>query len=263
MRRDFVWTVLLVATLTLAGCGDKKHAVTAEPRKPDAPASTASHPEALPPGSLDRSDLARALAVERRRTKEIRDELQKSEAARASLEERFKALEIELAQTLEEVLRSKANLRSMQSRALATSLIAEVRVSSQAVQKKDDFEVQDRLQRANHFLVRADQALEEGNFGGAAYLAERASELVRQANSVSQFRIAAPNQPPDVIPIVPPRSLEAVVKANLREEPGTTAGRVGTLEKGQRVLALARLGTWFQIETEAGVKAWVHQSVVR
>jgi len=261
LRWPSLVSIVALAALTLSSCAPKKHAVAATPPESATPPIP---PENAPPArSGDERELAPTLEHERKKNQALREELKEKEAALASLEERFKALEIELQQTVEEVLRSKANLRSLQSRALATSLIAEVRVQAQGVTRKDDPAVQERLQRANHFLTRSDQALEEGNLGGAAYLAERASELVRQANTVSKFRAGAPNQPPDVIPIVPPRSLEAVVKANLRGEPATHAGRLGTLEKGQRVMALARWGSWFQVETDGGLKAWIHQSVVK
>ncbi|MFQ5793227.1 MAG: SH3 domain-containing protein [Acidobacteriota bacterium] len=194
----------------------------------------------------------------------LKEQLQDREVALARLEERYAALEMELYATVEEVLRSKANLQSVQSRALATSRIAEVRVELQSLQEAEDPEVQNRVGRARDFLNRADKALEEGNYAGAGFLSERAQELVRQATILREFRSASrSSQFQKVLPIVPPRSLETVVNANLRKGPGTDQARVMVLQKGERILAVARAGDWFHVQTESGLKAWLHRSVVR
>jgi hypothetical protein len=203
------------------------------------------------------------LAEAKEEIRALKEQLEEKQAELASLEERYLALELEHASTLEEVLRSKSSLRGVQSRALATSRIAEVRVQIQSVSKSRDPEVRDRLRRASVLLDRADEALTDGNYSGAAYLAERAGELTRQARLVSEFRAASPNRTAELIPIVPRRELEASVKANLREGPGTDTVRIGQLEKGQKVTAFARRGDWFQVETTDGTKAWIHRSVVK
>jgi uncharacterized protein YgiM (DUF1202 family) len=207
--------------------------------------------------------LERQLAQAKKENQALRQRLEAEEGARASLEERYAALEIELASAVEEVLRSKASLRSVHIRALAISRIAEVRVQLHSVPQAEDPEVAARLERANEFLSRADTALTEGNFGGASYLAERAGDLVRQAKMVAEVRSSSLNPSEEIIPIVPPRSLEAVVNANLREAPGTDKARVGHVDKGKQMMAVARWGEWFQVETDAGFRAWIHGSVVR
>lgn len=119
------------------------------------------------------------------------------------------------------------------------------------------------MDRANDFLRRADITLADSNFGGAAYLAERAGELVRQAMMVAEVRSSALNSSLELIPIVPPRNLETRVNANLRESPGTDKPRVGQVAEGVQLLAVARWGEWFQVETDTGDRVWIHGSVVR
>jgi uncharacterized protein YgiM (DUF1202 family) len=87
--------------------------------------------------------------------------------------------------------------------------------------------------------------------------------LTRQAKLVGEFRSSATDHSREIIPIVPPRRLEATVTANLRQGPGTDTPRVGLLAKGQKVTAVARLGSWFQVVTPSGEKAWLHRSVAR
>lgn len=93
----------------------------------------------------------------------------------AAAEERFEALRREMDRALDDVLASKASLRGVNNRALAISRIAEVRVQMQGAGGRGGPEVAARLRGAEALLVRADRALEEGNYGGAAYLADRAS----------------------------------------------------------------------------------------
>jgi hypothetical protein len=194
----------------------------------------------------------------------LKADLEAQAAELIALEERYKALEIELAGTVEEVLRAKASTRGFQNRAFATLRIAEVRVQMETFsQTADDADVTERLRRANEFLARADEALEERNFSGAAFLAERAGELVHQANLIKEYRLNVSNQKENAVPIVPPRRLEARVKCNLRAGPSLNADRVGGLIEGQQVDAVARSGDWYQVETESGRTVWLHKSVVR
>ena len=258
---------LAMGGLLAAGCAGKKaEAPTENPTRTEPAAGTSEEPREIQSTTeeLDPTDRLEAeLTQANQENQALRKQLEAAQAARASLEERYAALEIELASSVEEVLRSKASLRSVQNRALAISRIAEVRVEIQSAPQAKDAEVAARLDRANEFLSRADTALTEGNFGGASYLAERAGDLVRQARTVAEVRTASPNPSEELIPVVPPRSLEARVTANLRQAPGTDKPLVGQVTQGELLLAVARWGEWFQVETGSGVRAWIHGSVVR
>ncbi len=219
-----------------------------------APAPTQSDLDALE-GELERE--RQLLSDVRSDNEELRAELATKSAELTSLEERYAALEAELSSTLEEVLRSKASLRGVQSRALATSRISEVRVQLGSVPGSSDPEVSARLGRAEDFLTRADQELEAESFGGALYLAERASELVRQAGAVAEVRRTTTGEVGPIIPVVPPRAMTVVANSNLRRGPGTDHPRVGGVKQGETVLATARSGAWFRVETESGLEAWI------
>lgn len=210
--------------------------------------------------SLESEELSKK-SKELSELKAIHDE---QAAELVALEERCKALEIELAGTVEEVLRAKASTRGFESRAFAALRIAEVRVQVETLsQTSSDAEVSDRLRRAGELLTRADQSLAEENFSGAAFLAERAGELVHQAGLISEYRMSVPNEMDKAVPIVPPRPLEARVNCNLRDGPSLDARRVGGLVEGQQVYGVARLGDWYQVEMESGGICWLHRSVVR
>jgi hypothetical protein len=204
------------------------------------------------------------LVEKSRELDELKAKHDEQAAKLVTLEERYKALEIELAGTVEEVLRAKASTRGFESRAFAALRIAEVRVQVETLsQTSDDAEVTDRLRRVGELLTRADQSLAEENFSGAAFLAERAGELVHQAGLISEYRMNVSNEMDKALPIVPSRPLEARVNCNLREGPSLDARRVGGLVEGEMVYAVARLGDWYQIETKSGGICWLHRSVVR
>ena len=208
-------------------------------------------------------DLLQRIVELRAERGELQLALEEQELALASLEERYAALDIELTSAVEEVLRSMARVRTVKSRALAVSRIAEVRVQLGSVPRADDQEVAARLDRAREFLVRADAVLEDGNYGGASFLAERANNLIRQARMVSEIRTTSSSDSGEVIPVVPPRSMEVLENSNLREGPGIERRRVGSVPKGTNVIALARTEDWFQVETPSGVKAWISADLVR
>jgi Bacterial SH3 domain len=263
-----VTLTLALGGLLTVGClgGKKAETPSDQPASHDAASSKGEKPAENEPAaeSLDPLErLEHEVADLEKDNQQLRQSLEAEKAARASLEERYAALEIELASSVEEVLRSKASLRGVQNRALAISRIAEVRVQLQSVPQAKDPEVAARLERANDFLARADTALVDGNFGGASYLAERAGDLVRQAGTVAEVRSSSVSSEEELIPIVPPRSLETLVTANLREAPGTDKPRVGQVAKGTELTAVARWGEWFQVETDSGTRVWIHGSVVR
>jgi DNA repair exonuclease SbcCD ATPase subunit len=190
-------------------------------------------------------------------------ELEDRERALASLEERYATLEIELQSAVEEVLRSMARVRTVKTRALAVSRIAEVRVQLEAVPGTDDEEVATRLRRARDFLTRADAVLEEGNYGGASFLAERANDIIREARLAHDIRVSSNGNTEGVIPIIPPRPMEVLENSNLREGPGIDTRRVGRAPRGTEVIAVARSDSWYQVETPSGLKAWISGDLVR
>lgn len=205
-----------------------------------------------------RQELASATSANR----SLNERLAASEDQRITLEERLAALEAELANTVDEVLRSKASMPGSTTRAVAISRIAEARVQIESIDRSEDPEVRARVARANDFLRRADNALGEDNFGGAAYLAERAGELVQQARIVARLRGSSTGAVSGIVPIVPHRAVITTGPSNLREGPSTRFPTLITVQIGEELTATARSGEWLQVLLRDGASAWVHQSLV-
>jgi phage-related tail protein len=181
----------------------------------------------------------------------------------AAAEERVEALRREMDRAIDEVLASKASLRGVNNRALAISRIAEVKVQMQSTGGRGEPEVAARLRGAEALLARADKALKEGNYGGAAYLADLAGEMIRQARTVAETVARHTGETAGLIPIVPARTVQVAVTANLRSGPDAARPRVGLAKPGTRLQAVGRLGDWFEVETEGGRTAWIHRTTVR
>jgi hypothetical protein len=210
-------------------------------------------------GQQEADDLRESLSEARKESSRLREALSERSAEVTALEEAKATLELELKSALEELVRSQASLRNVQSRAFAVSRIAEVRVELQSYHKRDPA-LADRLQRAADFLDHADRAIQEDNMGGAAYLAERASELLRQVRTISEIRGPVPTE---LIPLVPPRMLKVLAVANLRKGPSSDSERLGSVEPGTELRAIARRGEWYQVEFEGPDPVWVHRRLVR
>jgi len=253
---------LVVAVLLGSGCAAKG----SPPRPPVPPAEVASKQETDDSAAVLGRELERCRAeVERERAKIARmhEQVKTARQETAAAEERLEALRREMDRALEDVLASKASLRGVNNRALAISRIAEVRVQMQSAGGRGEPVVAERLRGADALLDRADQALKEGNYGGAAYLADRAGELIRQARTVAEVAARQTGETAGLIPIVPARTVEVTVTANLRSGPDTTRPRVGRANPGTRLQAVGRLGEWFEVETEGGRTAWIHRAAVR
>jgi hypothetical protein len=177
------------------------------------------------------------------------------------LEERLRAVDEELARALEEVFRREATLRYAANRSLAIARVSEVRALIEAPSPGEDEEVEDRRSRAEELLSRADEALAEDNYASAGFFADRAGELLRQAELMSQFRSSVSSH--SILPIIPPRRmLVQVASANLRVAPGRDQAIAGSVSRGQEVTAVARTGEWFEIETAGGKRLWIHGTLV-
>ena len=269
IRKQLLGTLsmLALAGIAVSGCTSTKR-VKSQPPPPKPPSQApAPEPVLVRDDALEQRvfELEEALESERATVAELRLQqaklhqyLDQKEAALVTVEERYAVLETELTSAVDQVIRSEGSVRGLQSRALATSRISEVRVQIQTVPNPDDTEVSARLLRAQDFLNRADSALQEGTYGAASYLAERASELVRQARIVGEIRASRSAQSRQVIPVVPPRELVLTTNANLRAGPGLDQKRVGGISEGEQVVAVARAGEWYKVETVSGDLVWIY-----
>ncbi|HVO11489.1 MAG TPA: hypothetical protein VMX54_12175 [Vicinamibacteria bacterium] len=117
-------------------------------------------PAAPPGGRRDPADLAARL--------------RRSEEERKRAEERVALLQRELELTETEVIRTKARLQGIETKADASSAIAEARILMGRLDAKDKA----TLARCRELLAKAERQLDAGNFGAAVFFARKAQDML-------------------------------------------------------------------------------------
>src|SRR6266545_4827395 len=103
--------------------------------------------------------------------------LRRAEDERHRLEERVALLQRELELTETEVVRTKARLQGIETKADASSAIAEARILMGRVDARD----RATLGRCQELLSKAEQQIQENNFGPAVFFARKVQEVVTKA----------------------------------------------------------------------------------
>ena len=103
--------------------------------------------------------------------------LRRAEDERRRLEERVTLLQRELELTEMEVVRTKARLQGIETKAEASSAIAEARILMTRLDARD----RATLSRCQELLDKAEQQIGENNFGAAVFFARKAQDIATKA----------------------------------------------------------------------------------
>lgn len=163
-----------------------------------------------------------------------------------------------------EVVRAKARLRSLESKAEAASTIAEAEIAVNAMKKKIDTAddvMKEEFAAAEQLLKMSSREFKNRNFGGALYLANQSKGQVRALQMhLSGDLEKTPYE--DEKRFVKPLPLKVLANSNLRSGPGLDNGIVGRLAKDAVVTGHAYSGRWVRVETSKGAKGWLFQPLV-
>jgi hypothetical protein len=113
--------------------------------------------------------------------------LRRAEEERRRLDEKVALLQRELELTEMEVVRTKARLQGIETKAEASSAIAEARILMTRLDTRD----RATLSRCQELLDKAERQIAESNFGAAVFFARKAQEIATKAREP----VGAP--PPD------------------------------------------------------------------
>jgi hypothetical protein len=113
--------------------------------------------------------------------------LRRAEEERRRLDEKVALLQRELELTEMEVVRTKARLQGIETKAEASSAIAEARILMTRLDTRD----RATLGRCQELLDKAERQIAESNFGAAVFFARKAQEIATKAREP----VGAP--PPD------------------------------------------------------------------
>ncbi|CAB5104616.1 hypothetical protein D3OALGA1CA_4774 [Olavius algarvensis associated proteobacterium Delta 3] len=178
------------------------------------------------------------------------------------LQQRQDFLQNQFDDAIQEVVRAKARLRSLESKAEAASNMAETEIALKTIRTHyPGAETDPEISQAEHLLTMSTEEFEKENFGGALYLAIQAASIINSAKGRLIVRETGELRPGEV-PFAVPLSLSVNKVSNIRQGPGFQYPVVGTLLPDTLVTGFARKGEWVRVTDEYGLSGWIYQTLV-
>jgi hypothetical protein len=182
--------------------------------------------------------------------------LRKSEEEQRRLEERVALLQRDLELTETEIIRTKARLKGIETRAEASSAIAEARILTGRLDAKARAAT---LSLCNENIGKAEQQLSQSNYGAAVFFAMKAQDIARKAQEAMETgRLLGPDEER---PAPQPSYRVRARTANIRKGPDGSEEVVGEAPEGAVLEASAVKGDWVKV-THEGVTGWVARSLL-
>ena len=188
-------------------------------------------------GSVERTTGAGLPASE---ADKLRGQLRQAEDEQRRLEERVALLQRDLDVTETEVIRTKAKLKGIETKAEASSAIAEARILLRRVTEEKGRSA--NLARCQELLDRAEQQLREENFGAAAFFASKAQELLDASRRGGLASHEQDRPAPKKTYVAKPGG------ANVRRGPALAEPVLGKVPGGASVEAIAIQGDWLKVK---------------
>jgi hypothetical protein len=171
-------------------------------------------------------------------------------------------LQKKLDEAIQEVVRTKAKLRSLESKAEAASNIAEAEVALKDLKARaTGQETYPEVIQAEYLLAMSAQEFKRQNYSGALYVTSQAKSLVR----MGEERLTKQEKPPkrvDPVPFALPVTLQVLKRSNVREGPGFEFKVLFTVEKGNSVIGHSYKGQWVQVRSEDNREGWIFHTLL-
>jgi hypothetical protein len=178
------------------------------------------------------------------------------------LEAHQASLKKQLDEAIQEVVRTKARLGSLESKAEAASNMAETEIALKAVKVQGlEQESDPELRQAEQLLKMSSQEFQKENYGGVLYLTSRAKSHIRK----TQMRLAKQNKTelvPGEVLFALPLSLRVVKSSNIRQGPGIDFKVIATVKPNTPVTGYSYKGEWVRVKGENGLSGWIFQNLV-
>lgn len=218
--------------------------------------------------SEDADKLQRNLAKSEEEKARLQLRLLEREAQISQLEERLKLQQLMLDDAIQEVVRAKAKLRSLESKAEAASEMAEAEIALKALRAKLKGQEQDpELIKAQELLKMSAREFQKENYGGTLYLTSQAKGHIRagQIRLEGRGKVVSMKRLPPVkgeVLFAQPLPLQVVKTSNLRKQPDLKSKVLTTLDKGTPLIGYSYKGQWVRVTVEDGTDGWVFQTLV-
>ena len=184
------------------------------------------------------------------------------------LEKRLDSQQEMLDEAIQEVVRAKAKLRSLESKAEAASEMAEAEIAVKALKAQLAGQARNpELIKAQELLKMSAQEFKKENYGGAVYLTSQAKGHIRAA----QIRLGGREKAAPIKRLPPvkgevffslPLPLRVLKTSNLREQPDLEGKVITTLAIGTPLIGYSYKGQWVRVTSKDGNNGWVFQTLV-
>ena len=218
--------------------------------------------------SDDVNKLQRTLAKRNASLAKLQLRLLERDAQIKQLEERLNSRQAMLDEAIQEVVRAKAKLRSLESKAEAASEMAEAEIAIKALKTQLAGQRQNtELIKAQELLKMSAKEFKKENYGGAVYLTSQAKGHIR----AGQIQLTGREKAAPIKRLPPTRGevffslplpLKVLKTSNLREQPDRESKVITTLEKGTPLIGYSYKDKWVRVMSEDGTYGWVFQTLV-
>ena len=195
---------------------------------------------------------------------QMRIALLEKEARNRQLEARLSFQKQTADEAVIEVVRAKAKLRSIESRAEAASTMAETEIAIKGMKawaSSGTIGSSEHLIKADTLLKMSTDEFKRENYGGALYLAEQAKIQIKAIKDTLEQDKRYEKSSDEVV-FLPPLQLKLVKRSNLRDTSDITSKIRRILDKGTLIVGYSHKDEWIRVNTAAGESGWIHQSLV-
>lgn len=174
----------------------------------------------------------------------------------------IKELNMRLEEAMVEVVRTKAKLRSVETKAEAVSALAEGEVALKTRKASVSGEENDeKSMKVEELLKASSQELKKENYSGALYLTIQAKTLIREDQQRSRDRGKKAMMAGE-IPFAMPLPLQAISPTKVKDSPGLDSKALFGVQQGTPIVGYSFKGPWVYVRTEDGRRGWVYYKQV-
>jgi len=201
-----------------------------------------------------------------RKVQELEDENAKlhlrileQEAFINDLNDRLINTQKELNGAVDEVVRVKARLKSLDSRAEAASSLAEAEIALRTIKRNSNEQTtQPEIKTAEELLFAADQEFKKENYSGSLYLSNRIQSVVPLIKNDGVEIPFSKDEYRYKIPL----KLKTNARSNLRQGPGLNYEILTIIERNETLIGLSTQDRWIRVQTENGQNGWIYYQLV-
>lgn len=167
-------------------------------------------------------------------------------------------LKLEYQQATQHSARTRAKLRSHQSKAEIVVHLAEIKTALNSLAKKSIYPLkQNKVQEAEQLIIMSEKALKGEDI-------ETASSLSNKAQKILIPLLPMQTKNPNELNVTFATPLNMVIKrkCNVRKAPGMTNKVLFTMNASSKVKALAFARNWINIKTVGQRKGWVYYNLL-